>query len=393
MAPMTVSRRFFLGSACCAAAAPFMTPVTFASVPGERRFVTIVLRGALDGLFLLQPYTDPLLKMYRPDLVFDPTSGLVDLDGQFGLHPQAAALLPLWKSGELAFVNAVSTPYRDQRSHFDGQDILETGGAATADEHTGWLNRALASIPRSESRKAIDVSASAELILTGPNPIDTWATDSNLALQPDELSFFERLYGDDPEFSRAFSDAMATDKDADVLFGKGRPNSKGAGVNVAQLAAGMLKGDYRVASFSISGWDTHGGQRGDFERPLKALVNSLTTLKTELGPDIWRNTAVLAMTEFGRTARQNGSRGTDHGTGGLAIIAGGAIRGGKIYGRWPGLAEDQLFEGRDLMPTTDVREIAATLLNSQFNVSAGDLTSKIFPGLSLDLRSQAYLRG
>jgi uncharacterized protein (DUF1501 family) len=390
MAPMILSRRSFLASACCAAASPLLTPVTFAAIPGERRFVTIVLRGALDSLFLLQPYSDPLLRQYRPELALDPASALVDLDGQFGLHGEAADLLPLWKSGELAFVNAVSTPYRDQRSHFDGQDILETGGTSAADVNTGWLNRALASIPRSDSRKAIDVNTSAELILSGPNPVDTWSTQSDLAMGPDELTFFQRLYGNDPAFSRAFTEAMNTDKDSDSIFGNGRRSTDAAGI--ARLTAGMLKGDYRLASFSIGGWDTHVGQANIFRKPLRALVAALTVLKTELGADIWAKTAILAMTEFGRTARQNGSKGTDHGTGGLAIIAGGAIRGGKVYGDWPGLKEQQLFEGRDLMPTTDVREVAAALLHSQFDISAGDLTSKVFPGLALDMAKQRYLR-
>lgn len=390
MAPVTLSRRSFLASACCLAASPLVTPVTFAALPGDRRFVTIVLRGALDSLFLLQPYADPLLKAYRPELALDPASRLIDLDGQFGLHGEAADLLPLWKSGELGFVNAVSTPYRDQRSHFDGQDILETGGSTASDENTGWLNRALASIPRTESRKAIDVHTSAELILSGPNPVDTWSAQSDLAIELDELTFFQRLYGNDPDFAKAFGEAMHTDEDSDGIFGDGKRSADAAGI--ARLAAGMLKGDYRLASFSIGGWDTHIGQANVFRKPLKALVAALTTLKTELGPDVWNKTAVLAMTEFGRTVRQNGSKGTDHGTGGLAIVAGGAVRGGKVYGRWPGLAEGQLFEGRDLMPTADVREIAAALLHSQFDISSGDLTSKIFPGLTLDLRSQAYLR-
>ena len=391
MAITILSRRPFLASACCAAASQLLTPITFAAVPGERRFVTIVLRGALDSLFLLQPYMDPLLKQYRPELALDPASGLIDLDGRFGLHGEAADLLPLWKSGELAFVNAVSTPYRDQRSHFDGQDILESGGSSAADENSGWLNRALASIPRSESRKAIDVNTSAELILSGPNPVDTWSTQSDLAMEPDELTFFQRLYGNDPVFSKAFAEAMNTDKDSDSIFGTGKRAADASGI--ARLTAGMLRGDYRLASFSIGGWDTHIGQANIFRKPLRALVAALTTLKTELGPEVWGKTAVLALTEFGRTARQNGSKGTDHGTGGLAIIAGGAIRGGKVYGEWPGLKEDQLFEGRDLMPTADVREIAAALLHSQFNISDGGLTSKIFPGLSMDLREQAYLRG
>lgn len=390
MAPFVLSRRSFLASACCAAASPLMTPVTFAAVPGDRRFVTIVLRGALDSLFLLQPYTDPLLKQYRPELALDPASGLIDLDGRFGLHGDAADLLPLWKSGELAFINAVSTPYRDQRSHFDGQDILESGGSSAADENSGWLNRALASIPRSESRKAIDVNTSAELILSGPNPVDTWSTQSDLAMEADELTFFQRLYGNDPAFSKAFAEAMNTDKDSDSIFGNGKRAADASGI--ARLTAGMLKGDYRIASFSIGGWDTHIGQANIFRKPLRGLVAAITTLKQELGPDVWSKTAILAMTEFGRTARQNGSKGTDHGTGGLAIVAGGAIRGGRVYGEWPGLKEDQLFEGRDLMPTADVRGVAAALLHSQFDISGGDLTSKIFPGLSLDLAGQRYFR-
>jgi uncharacterized protein (DUF1501 family) len=390
MAPAILSRRHFLAAACCAAASPLLTPVTFAALPGDRRFVTIVLRGALDSLYLLQPYNDPMLKFYRPDLALDPSSGLLDLDGQFGLHGDAADLLPLWKSGELAIVNAVSTPYRNERSHFDGQDILESGGAKTADEKTGWLNRALASIPRSESRKAIDVNTSAELILSGPNPVDTWSAQSDLAIEPDEIAFFQRLYGNDPDFAQAFGEAIKTDENADSIFAGGKRATDAAGI--ARLTAGMLKGDYRLANFSIGGWDTHIGQANIFRRPLKSLVAALTTLKAELGPEVWGKTVVLAMTEFGRTVRQNGSKGTDHGTGGLAIIAGGAIRGGQVYGRWPGLSEDRLFEGRDLMPTTDVREIAAALLNSQFDISSGDLTSKVFPGLSLDLQNHPYLK-
>jgi uncharacterized protein (DUF1501 family) len=185
MEKFVFSRRMFLASACCAAASPLVTPLSFAAVPGDKRMITIMLRGALDGLGLVQPYADPLLKQYRPGLALDPSQGLIDLDGYFGLHPTAADLMPLWKSGELAFVHAVSTPYRNARSHFDGQDMLESGGEHVADEDTGWLNRALATIPRGNSRKAIDVNTSAELILSGPNKVDVWSTDSDLDITPD----------------------------------------------------------------------------------------------------------------------------------------------------------------------------------------------------------------
>ncbi|MDB5523193.1 MAG: hypothetical protein JWM58_956 [Rhizobium sp.] len=391
MEKFVLSRRMFLASACCVAASPLITPVSFAAVPGDKRMVTIVLRGALDGLHLVQPYGDALYKQYRPDLALDPSKGLIDLDGHFGLHPDAADLMPLWKSGELGFVHAVSTPYRDTRSHFDGQDILESGGQHVADEDTGWLNRALATIPRGESRKAIDVNTSAELILAGPNPVDVWSAQSDLNIEPDELTFFKRLYKNDPAFDKVFGEAIGADSDADNIFNGAARKEDPAGI--ARLTAGMLKEDYRIASFSIGGWDTHVGQGYIFKQPLKGLVKAITTLKQELGPDIWSKTTVLAMTEFGRTVRQNGSKGTDHGTGGLAIVAGGAIRGGKVYGKWPGLKDSQLFEERDLMPTGDVRAIAAAMLHSQFDVSAGDLTSKVFPGLALDLKSHAFLRG
>jgi uncharacterized protein (DUF1501 family) len=391
MEKLLLSRRMFLASACCAAASPLITPVSFAAVPGDKRMVTIVLRGAMDGLHLVQPYGDPLLKQYRPELAIDPSKGLIDLDGYFGLHPDAADLMPLWKSGELGFVHAVSTPYRDTRSHFDGQDILESGGQRVAEEDTGWLNRALSSIPRGQNKKAIDVNTSAELILSGPNPVDVWSAQSDLNIDADELTFFKRLYGNDPAFAKVFDEAVGTDTDADSVFNGGARNEDPAGI--AKLAAGMLKGDYRIANFSIGGWDTHIGQGYIFKRPLKGLVRAITALRDDLGPDVWAKTAVLAMTEFGRTVRQNGSKGTDHGTGGIAIVAGGAVRGGKVYGKWPGLKENQLFEDRDLMATGDIREVAAALLNSQFDISTGDLTSKVFPGLSLDLRSQAFLRG
>lgn len=390
MTEFTLSRRGFLTSACCLAAAPIFTPVTFAAMPGDKRFVTIVLRGAMDGLDLVQPYGDAGFAALRPTLSLTPDKGLLDLDGHFGLNPAAADLLPLWKSRELAFVHAVSTPYRDQRSHFDGQDMLESGGEHVAEERTGWLNRALAVIPRSDARKAIDVNTSTELILTGPNDVDVWASDSNLGPAKDEMQFLMRLYAGDPAFAAAMDEAIRANSAATMAEAGSQRGEKIA--DVAALAGNMLKGDYRIASFSISGWDTHVGQLGQFKRPVQDLAQAINTLKATLGADLWSKTVVLAMTEFGRTVRENGSGGTDHGTGGCAVLAGGAIDGGRILGKWPGLGDGALLDDRDLMPTADVREIAAAMLYRQFDVSAEDLTGKIFPGLSFDKGSQ-FLRG
>jgi len=386
---LLLSRRTFLAGACCAAAAPVLTPVTFAATPGDNRFVTIILRGAMDGLDLVQPYGDPAYAALRPKLGMMPDTGLIDLDGFFGLNPAASALMPLWQAGELSFVHAVSTPYRNQRSHFDGQDMLETGGSDKS-ERSGWLNRALSVIPRSDARKAIDINTSMELILSGPNEADSWSSQSNFALADDEIAFLDRLYAGDEAFARAMAEAKKTDMSADSLYGDAR---RGAGItDMAQLAGGMLREDYRIASFSINGWDTHVGQRAQFGKAVGSLAVAITTLKEAMGDDVWRKTAVLAMTEFGRTARENGTSGTDHGTGGLAVLAGGAIPGGKVLGTWPGLSEDKLLDRRDLTPTGDVREVAAAMLYRQFGVSPGNLTAKVFPGLTFD-KSSVYVKG
>jgi len=386
-----LSRRGFLASACCLAAMPVMTPVSFAAAPGDARFVTIILRGAMDGLDLLQPYGDAAFAALRPKLALTPDTGLTDLDGRFGLHPAAKSLLPLWQARELSFVHAVSTPYRNERSHFDGQDILESGGAERR-ERNGWLNRTLAAIPRTASRRAIDINTSMELILSGPNDVDVWSAQSDvaLALAEDEVRFLERLYAGDQGFAKAFDEAVRTDMSTDPLYSNGK---RGSGVaDMAKLAGNLLARDYRIGSFSINGWDTHVNQKAQFAQVAATLALAITTLKDSMGAEAWSNTVVLAMTEFGRTARENGSGGTDHGTGGVAVMAGGAVDGGKIFGNWPGLAEDQLYEGRDLMPTGDLRELAAAMIHKQYGVSAGDLTTKVFPGLSFDTGS-VYLRG
>ncbi|MDI7864920.1 DUF1501 domain-containing protein [Rhizobiaceae bacterium n13] len=383
--PFTLTRRSLLIGGCCAAAAPLLTPVTFAAMPGDNRFVTIVLRGAMDGLDLVQPHGDPALKQLRPDLALSPDDGLIDLDGFFGLNPVASDLMPLWKAGELSFVHAVSTPYRDARSHFDGQDMLETGEETLGGTTSGWLNRSLSVIPGATGGLAIDVNMSSDLILNGPNPVSIWSTRSDLAIADDELQFLKRLYQNDPAFAAAITEATRTDATTDSLYGDAR--RAGGAVEVAKLVGAMLLKEYRISNFSINGWDTHVGQKVQFPRAARQLVRAIVTLKETLGEAAWNKTAVLAMTEFGRTVRQNGSKGTDHGTGGCCILAGGAVNGGKVFGKWPGLGPGKLLDDRDLMPTGDVRAVAAAMLYRQFGVRESDLTGTVFPGLTLDRNS------
>lgn len=385
-----LNRRAFLAGACCVAASPLVTPVSFAAMPGDNRLVTIMLRGGLDGLALVQPYGDPDLKRLRPKLALGADDGLMDLDGFFGLHPAAADLMPLWRAGELAFVHATSTPYRDGRSHFDGQDILESGGALHR-EQTGWLNRAIGVIPRPADRRAIDVTTTAELILSGRSPVDVWSSQADLALAQDELAFFVRLYQNDPAFAAALQEATETDLLSDTVRGM-QGKQKGGIAAIAKFTAGMLSEEHRIASFSINGWDTHFSQERIFKRPVKDLATAIVTLKANLSAAVWRKMAILAITEFGRTARANGSDGTDHGTGGIAVLAGGAIAGGKVYRDWPSLAEGDLLDDRDLRPTVDLRQLAAAMLHQQFNISARDIETSVFPGLGFDKRA-SFLRG
>jgi uncharacterized protein (DUF1501 family) len=395
-----LSRRGFLLSAGSVAALPLMPNLSLAATPGDNRFVTIILRGAMDGLSLVQPQNDPLLKTLRPNLALTRDDGLVDLDGFFGLHPGAAALMPLWQARELSFVHAVATPYRGGRNHFEGQDVLETGSVEGKALRTGWLNRALSLVPRSASRKAMDITAAMELVLSGPSEADVFAPAADFALAPDELQFLERLYDEDQGFETALSGAVTAGAASGHLYDDAQRRS--GMVETARLAGSMLKADYRVASFSINGWDTHTDQATEFPKVAGDLAAAILSLKESMGEAAWQSTVVLAATEFGRSVRQNENLGTDHGTASVAILAGGALSGaatgeatapalgGRVAGRWPGLSDDALLDGRDLAPIADLRDIAAAMLHRQFDITPGNLTSKVFPGLSFE-GAKAYL--
>ena len=376
---MTLSRRAFLGTACSAAASPLMTPMVFAAAPGENRLVVIVLRGALDGLGIVQPHGDPALRALRPTLAQRPGDGLSDLDGFFGLSDPFNGLMPLWHAGELGFVHAVSTPYRNKRSHFDGQDLLENGGGDPGGSMTrtrdGWLNRALSLIPGAHTETAMAVGREHMLILSGNAPAASWSPTNTLGLIDDDRQLLSMLYAGDPLFAEALTEATMLDE------GKAEGRNE-SGATLAAYAAERLNGPARIAAFSLGGWDTHRRQDNAITRPAKQLTEALTTLKQDLGRN-WEQTAVVAITEFGRTARENGSGGTDHGTGGAMLLAGGAIRGGRVFGQWPGLAEGDLYQDRDLMPTDDLRRWAAWPLAAMFGLDRSSLERSVFPGLDL----------
>jgi len=382
-----LTRRLFLKSTaligCSAAASPFLSSATFATAPGENRLVVIILRGAMDGIDVFQPYGDANLRPLRQTLSLGPDHGATDLDGFFALHPGLSSLLPLWQAGQMGFAPAVSTPYRDKRSHFDGQTMLEAGTGTDldlADQQDGWLNRFLQVLPDQTSETAYSVGAENMLILQGAANSKSWTPQANMTLSPQAERLLTRIYHDDPLFRDASQQALQIVTDLKEAPDRGK--SQKDHIELAGFAADRLNRDTRIASFSLAGWDTHSGQAGSLNRNLGRLADTILTLKQDLGRN-WDTTTVMAMTEFGRTAHENGSAGTDHGTGGAMLVAGGAVRGGRAMGEWPGLGEGDLYDGRDLMPLRDIRAYAAWAMHAKFGIDKSVLEGAIFPDLEM----------
>lgn len=383
-----LSRRLFLQTgglaSCLALAGSLVSPIALAPAPGENCLIVIILRGAMDGLDVFQPYGDPELRKLRRTISLGPEQGAHDLDGFFALHPELASLHPLWQKGELAFAPAVATPYRDKRSHFEGQDLLEAGTGmdlSLLHQRDGWLNRLLAEMPKATSETAYSVGIGQMRILAGKVAAKSWAPSIDLQLTPQAQRLLQLVYHDDPLFRTECQEAMEIAAEG---AGPGR-KEKGPDREVRALArftAQQLKGETRIAAFSLPGWDSHARQAKSLVKALRSLSVAIVTLREELGPK-WSRAAVLALTEFGRTVRENGAAGTDHGTGSAAILAGGTLRGGRALGAWPGLGESDLYGGRDLMPLEDVRRYAAWTLRSLFGIERNLLETTVFPGLEM----------
>lgn len=402
--PQSLNRRTFLARSaligCSLAASPLLTPVSLAATPGDNRLVVILLRGGMDGLDVVRPYGDPAYRALRGDAGLSAEDPALDLDGYFALHPALRPLMPLWNSGQLGFAHAVSTPYRDKRSHFDGQDLLEAG-LSTLDQgasRDGWLNRVLQHLPGSSAQTAYAVGQDPLSVLAGAAQIQRWSPETDLALSPQAIELARLIMADDPPFASALAQALEiSDGDGDAVAMMGSPDEMMAistnnvkkgeksstEMRVAQFIGRQMREDTRIAAFSLNGWDTHQTQDALLPKALGRLSDAILTLQAAMSGPVWNKTTVVAVTEFGRTARLNGSRGTDHGTGGLMVLAGGALRGGRVLGDWPGLDEAQLYERRDLMPTRDVRSVLGQLLHSQFGLSASALETTIFPGMEM----------
>ncbi len=407
-----LSRRAFLSRSaligCSLAASPLLTPISLAATPGENRLVVILLRGGMDGLDVVRPYGDPAYASLRGDAGLSDPEGAIDLDGYYALHPALRPLMPLWQRGQLGFAHAVSTPYRDKRSHFDGQDLLEAGLSNLGDPTTrdGWLNRVLQNMDGAQAETAYAIGRDQLRILGAPATSQRWSPEADLVLSPQAIKLARLIMKEDPAFNAAFEQAMAiSDGDGDAVAMSGTQDDMMSMINqntkqarkgsaerrIAEFAGNRLREDTRIASFSINGWDTHQRQGGSLSNALRRLSDTILTLQDAVTEPIWNKTTVVAVTEFGRTARMNGAGGTDHGTGGLMVMAGGALRGGRVMADWPGLSEAHLYERRDLMPTRDLRAYIGWLLHSQFGLSASVVENTVFPGLDMGANPKLLL--
>jgi uncharacterized protein (DUF1501 family) len=377
-----MKRRDFVRTMCYGGLATFGLPVVnFAQVSQNGRFVFILLRGGFDGLAALVPYGDPDYRALRGSFAYN-ASDLVALDDTFGLAPGLAALRPLWEANQLALVHAMAIPHRT-RSHFDGQAVLETGLDRPTGSSDGWLNRLLQVM--SGTRTGIAIAAGMPLSLTGSYPLETW---SPTQLGSVDDAFLERLavlYRSDAALQNRFEAALQQQE----LVGEeamARGNARRGGVTpLMQAAARILRQDRgpNIAAMEFSGWDTHANQGmagGALDRLLGQLAEGLVTFRNDMGT-AWQNTTVVVMTEFGRTARPNGTRGTDHGTAGSGFVLGPRLAKSAIIADWPGLSSSALFESRDLKPTLDTRAVLKAAIAGAFDLTPAQL-DRVFPNSS-----------
>ena len=355
--------------------------MALAAAPTDSRFVVVIMRGALDGMAAVVPYGDPALAALRPALIppaVGQAGGMVDLGGFYGLHPAMPAAAAMYRAGELLPVHAVAGHYRS-RSHFEAQDCMESG----ADHRmtSGWLNRAVLQMAKPAGPEAaLAVGLTTPLLMRGPASVGAWAPQSFAAPDADLYARIAALNAADPVTGPAITEGLRDRGYASAtLAGTDRPTNAYAFPALAAMAARLLAAPTgpRVAALELGGWDTHADQMRRLHGPLGQLDEGLAALKAGLG-DAWMRTAVLVITEFGRTARVNGTGGTDHGTGTVAFVAGGRVTGGRVLANWPGLGGGNLLEGRDLQPTADLRAVAKGLLMAQLGLPASAMGS-VFP--------------
>jgi uncharacterized protein (DUF1501 family) len=385
-----ISRRGLLGAGASFFAWSGLPLLASAAGARDPRLLVVILRGAMDGLSAVPPIHDPAYADLRGDIALpkEGTYGALPLEGLFALHPSMKTFARLYREKKASVLHAVASPYRE-RSHFDGQDLLESGFGKVARADSGWLNRAIAAMPSTghvKTSKGLAVGAATPLILRGSAPVLGWAPQLVAKASDDLTARIMDLYRHrDPALAKALQAGLETDKlaKAQGMDRQARPQDARNMVVAAEGAARLLAASDgpRVAALSFDGWDTHanqGGATGRLADLLGGLDGAFEAFERVLQP-VWKDTAVLVITEFGRTARVNGTVGSDHGTGTVAFVLGGAIAGGRVFADWPGLSSANLFENRDLKPTLDLRAVFKGVLHEHLAVPLNLLDNVVFP--------------
>jgi uncharacterized protein (DUF1501 family) len=380
-------RALLLGGASFAAWA-YLPKFAGAADGRDPRLIVVILRGALDGLATVAPLGDPDYAGLHGSIALtsDGPHAAIMLDPFFAVHPSMPEFSRMYKDKHAAVIHAVATPYRD-RSHFDGQDVLESGFAGPGRVQSGWLNRALEALPRGERvMNGLAIGPTTPLVLRGAAPTVGWAPVTLPTAADDTAMRLVELYQHrDPALAAALTQGLQLEKVAlgDDMKPKPNTNAIGAMRLVARGAAKLMVAadGPRIAALAFDGWDTHaneGGPVGRLAQLLSGLDGALAEFESGLG-EHWRDTVVVVATEFGRTAKINGTEGTDHGTGTVALIAGGAVKGGRVISDWPGLKLANLYEARDLAPTTDLRAVLKGVLRDHLGLGERVLAEKVFP--------------
>jgi uncharacterized protein (DUF1501 family) len=374
--------------------------MAFAKADTDARFVLVILRGAVDGLALAAPYGESKYRSLRGELALPAPGrkdGLLKLDSMFSLHPSMKHTYALYENGQATVLHAVASPYRE-RSHFDGQDVLENGSVAAGTARDGWLNRALQPLGgRLGSEVAIAMAQNTPLVLRGSNSVTSWAPSQLPDADDDILRRIEMLYAEDEFFATRFAQALDSQEIAgDMGSQRTRRNDSAQTKAMMQSTAKFLTaGDGpQIAVIESGGWDTHanqGAESGSLANKFTALDEGLGELQLGMGGR-WSETVVAVVTEFGRTVKVNGTRGTDHGTATVALLLGGAVNGGKIVTDWPGLSNNNLYEGRDLRPTTDTRSLFKAVLIEHLELPEEFVEREVFPNSSSAKPLQGLIR-
>jgi uncharacterized protein (DUF1501 family) len=382
----TTRRSLLLGGASFAAWA-YLPKFARAADGRDPRLIVLILRGALDGLATVAPIGDPDYAGLHGTIALtrDGPHAATMLDSFFALHPSMPEFARMYGARQAAVVHAVATPYRE-RSHFDGQDVLESGFAGPGRVQSGWLNRALQALPHGErAAGALAIGPTTPLVLRGPEPTVGWAPVVLPQADDDTAMRLAELYRHrDPALASALTQGLALEKTANGGDMKARPGNPVQQMRaVARGAAKLMSADDgpRIAALAFDGWDTHaneGGPVGRLANLLSGLDGALSEFENGFGAH-WRDTVIVVATEFGRTARINGTEGTDHGTGTIALLAGGAVKGGRVIADWPGLRAASLYEGRDLAPTIDLRAVIKGVLSDHLGIGERVLSGSVFP--------------